>query len=78
MGLKNHLNNSAMQGAGLVAWWLSLACSALAPQVWFPGTDLDGGHAVVTNHVQNRGRLAQMLAQRQSSSSRKRKIGDIC
>ena len=29
-------------------------------------------------HTKNRGRLAQMLAQRQSSSSKKRKIGSRC
>ena len=36
------------------------------------------GHAVVATHIQNGGRLAQMLAQGQSSSSRKRKIGNRC
>ena len=33
-------------------------------------------HAVAELHIQNRGRLAQMLAQGQSSSSKKRKIGN--
>ena len=32
-------------------------------------------YAVAASHIPNRGRLAQMLAQRQSSSSKKRKIG---
>ena len=36
-------------------------------QVWIPGTDLhhSSSHAVVATHIQNRGRLAQMLAQGQ-------------
>ena len=34
-------------------------------------TPLMGGHAVVVTHKQNRGRLAQMLAQGQSSSAKK-------
>ena len=32
-----------------------------------------GGHAVVVTHIQNRGRLAQMLAQGESSSAKKKK-----
>ena len=32
-------------------------------------------HVVVVTHIQNRGRLAQRLAQGESSSSKKRKIG---
>ena len=35
-------------------------------------TILGGGHTVVVTHVQNRGRLAQMLAQGESSSSQKK------
>ena len=35
-------------------------------------------HTVVASHIQNRGRLAQMLAQGQSFSSKKRKIGNRC
>ena len=35
-------------------------------------------HAVAATHIQNKGRLAQMLAQGQSSSSQKRKIGSRC
>ena len=34
-------------------------------------TPLAGGHAVAVTHIQNRGRLAQMLAQDKSSSSKK-------
>ena len=35
-------------------------------------------YAVEASHIQNRGREAQMLAQGQSSSSKKRKIGNKC
>ena len=41
-------------------------------------THRSSSHAVVASHIQNRGRLAQMLAQGQSSSSKKRKIGNRC
>ena len=34
-------------------------------------TPLIGGHAMVATHIQNRGRLAQMLAQGESSSAKK-------
>ena len=39
---------------------------------------LIGSHAVVVTHIHNKGRLAQMLAQEKSSSSKKRKIGYRC
>ena len=48
-------------GAGPMAWWLSLAHSALAAWVQFPGTDLYHSSVamyVVVTHIQNRGRLA--------------------
>ena len=35
-------------------------------------TPLIGGHAVAATHIQNRGRLAQMLAQGESSSAKTR------
>ena len=35
-------------------------------------TPLSSGHAVVATHIQNRGRLAQMLAQGESSSGKKK------
>ena len=41
-------------------------------------TPLLGSHAVAATHIQNRGRLAQMLAQGKSSSNKKRKIGNRC
>ena len=37
-------------------------------------TPLVSGHAVAATHIQNRGRLAQMLAQGDSSSAQKIKI----
>ena len=40
-------------------------------------TPLVGGHAVAATHIQDRGGLAQMLAQGKSSSSKKRKLGNI-
>ena len=67
---------------GLAAQWLSLHALLRQPGV----CDLDPGHGpthrssnhvVVTSHKQNRGRLVQMLAQGQSSSSKK-KIGNGC
>ena len=36
-------------------------------------TPLIGGHAVVMTHMQNRGRLTQMLAQGESSSAKQTK-----
>ena len=41
-------------------------------------TPLVSSHAVMASHIQNRGRLAQMSAQGESSSSKKRKIGNRC
>ena len=35
-------------------------------------------HAVVASHIQNRARLAQMLAQGQASLSKKRRTGNRC
>ena len=39
-------------------------------------TDCLSSRAVAASHIQNRGRLAQMLAQRQTSSDKKRRIGN--
>ena len=41
-------------------------------------TLLVGCHALAVTHMQNRGRLAQMLAQGESSSSKKSKIVNRC
>ena len=58
-----------------MAWCLSLACSALTAQVWFPVTDIHcpvGGHSVLAAHIlKNRGSLARLLAQGKSSSEKK-------
>ena len=69
-----------MQEAGPTAQWLSSACSA-SVTVFGSGcrpTPLVSGHAMAATHIQCRGRLAQMLAQGKSSSSKKRKIGNNC
>lgn len=62
---------------------VKFAHSPLAAQgshVRITGVDLHclSSHAVVASHIQNRGRLGQALAQRQSSSSQKRRIGSVC
>ena len=47
---------------------------------WVPGCRyilLVGGHAVAATHIQNRGRLAQMLPQDQSSSGKNKTGGDL-
>ena len=67
--------------ASPMAWWLRLACSASAALVVFLGADpsaLIGNHAVAAAHIQNRGRLVQLLAQSTSSLSKKRKVGNTC
>ena len=54
--------------------WLSLVHSGLAAQVQYLGLDLhhsSGDHAVAVFHIQNGGRLAQMLAPGASSSKKK-------
>ena len=56
-------------------------CSASAAQGSHPRhgpTHCLSSHAVAASHTQSGGRLAQMLAQGQSSSSKKRKIGNRC
>ena len=58
---------------------VGFSCSALAAQgsrVQIPGADLHTAgesHLHRLSHIQNRGRLAQMLPQARSSSSKKRK-----
>ena len=69
------------QPCGLVA---KFTCSALGPR--FAVSDPECrptpliSHAVAASHIQNRGRLrlTQVLAQGESSSSKKRKIGSRC
>ena len=57
------------------AWWLSSAHSASATRDQFPGVDLHcpaSGHAVLVAHtLKNRGKLAQISAQGESSSGKK-------
>ena len=65
-----------------LAWW----CSGWVCVLCFSSTRIhefrfqvgpthhSTSHAVVASHIQNRGRLAQMLAQGQSSSPRRKKI----
>ena len=59
---------------GVVVKFVHSALVAQGSWVWIPGADLHTGsssHAVEASHTQNRGRLAQMLAQGQSSSPNK-------
>ena len=58
---------------GGVVVFLHSVSVAQGSQVWTLGADLHAGHAVAASHVQNRGRLAQMSAQDQSSSPKKKK-----
>ena len=71
-------SNLHILGPALVAYWLSSACSALVALVRFPGVDLHCSvscHAVLVTHVlENRERLAWMLARGKSSSLKKEKI----
>ena len=56
---------------------VKFTCSALVAQglwVWILGVDLhhSSSHALAVSHIQSKGRLAQMLAQGQSSSPKKK------
>ena len=66
---------------GIVVMFARSALVAQGLQVWIPRVDLhtsSSSHAVVVPHTQSRGRLAQKSVQGQSSSSKKRKIGNRC
>ena len=69
--------NGIVHGSALVASWLSSVLSASAALVQFLGADLlpsVSGHAVLAAHIlKNRGRLAWMLAQGESSSATTKK-----
>ena len=56
-----------------MAYWLSLTLhfGGLGSVPGHRPTPLLSGHAVMATHIQNRGRLAQMLAQGKSSSAKK-------
>ena len=69
------LSKAPMMGASPVAQWLSSACSTSA--VWVRGFgSLLVSHTVAVTHIQNRGRLTQMLAQGKSSSAKKKSSND--
>ena len=63
-------NNFGGWPGGLVVNFTCSALVAQGSQVWISGTDLhhSSSHAVAVSHIRNRGILAQMLAQGQSSS----------
>ena len=62
---------------GVVVKFTHSALAAQGSGVWILGTDLHTTHhAVVASDIQNRGRLAQILAEGQSSSPKK-KIKDL-
>lgn len=71
--------NSQADGPGPVAWGLGLLTQLQHPEF----TGLDPGptplvsHAVAVTHTQNRGGLAQVLAQGQSSSRKRRLATDV-
>ena len=64
------------QPHGIVVKASVLHFGSLGSQVWILGGDLHylSSHAVAATHLQNRGRLAQVLAQSKSSSPKKKKI----
>ena len=57
--------------SGLVVKFALVLRQPRGSQIGIPGADLyhSSSHAVLASHIQNRGRLAEMLAQGQSSSS---------
>ena len=64
--------------SGLVVKFGRLHFSCLDSVTGRRPTPLLSSQAVTATHIQNRERLAQMLAQGESSSSKKRKIGNRC
>ena len=63
---------------GLVVKFAALCFGSTGLVSGYGPTPLVGSHAMAAAHIQYRGRLAQMLAQGQSSSSKKKKIGNRC
>ena len=63
------------QPCGLVVKFGVLHFGSLGSAPCCRPTPLIGGHAVAVAHIQNRGRLAWVLVEGKSSSSKKRKIG---
>ena len=80
--VKTILNkNKRIQPGGLVVKFTRSDSTAQSVQVQILVTDLHTTHQGVCGsvpHAKNRGRLAHMLAQGQSSSSKKKKIGNRC
>ena len=64
------------QPHGLVVKFSTLYFSSPGSVPSYRLIPLLGGHAVEATYIQNRGRLAQLLAQDESFSSKKRKIGN--
>ena len=64
-------NDMTGQPSGLVVKFGVLCFNSPGSVPGHGPTPLVGGHAVAVTHIQNRGRLAQMLAQGESSSSKK-------
>ena len=58
---------------GLVVKFSALHFGGLGSAPRYGSTPLTGSHAVVVAHIQNRGRLAQMLAQGKSSSEKRKR-----
>ena len=72
---------------GLVWWHSGEVCVLWLGSPGFAGSGFgswcrpahwSSSHAVAVSHIKNRGRLAQILAQWQSSSSKKRQTGNRC
>ena len=66
------------QPGGLVVKYRMLCFGGLGSIPRRRPTPLVGGHAVEASHIQNRGRVAQTSGHGESSSSKKRKIGNRC
>ena len=80
---KIYIKNTESRGqpGGVVVKFTCSTLAAWGSQVQIPGMDLythSSNHAVVASYIQNRGILAQTLAQGQSSSSNKRKTSNRC
>ena len=73
----NQENNRGWS-SGTVVKFVCSPLVAQGSQVRIPGMDLHTTHQVVVSHKWNRGRLARILAQGKCSSSKKKKIGNIC
>ena len=78
--LSNFQKSAHLRGqpSGIVAKF-ALSASAVHGFISWAWTYISSSsHAVASSHIQNGERLAQMLAQLQSSSSKKRKVSSRC